>query len=185
MSSVDLRFALLNGPQDLTIEHRELSTELGPTHVQCRTIISALKIGTDRGNFQGPEEGADHFPGAPDYPRYVGDSNCAVVVAVGAEVAHFKAGERICTRWPHQSDFVFDERDGSAVDKLQSDNGDGGGFGGLSAMLKVPPHVKSEDAVWAWLWTLSAHCYTKSLFRPGETVAVVGLGAESPRRSPF
>ena len=43
-------------------------------------------------------------------------------------------------------------------------------------MLKVPPSVAAEDAVWAWLWTLSSHCYTKALFRPGETVAVVGLG---------
>ena len=45
---------------------------------RAHTIVSALKIGTDRGNFQGPQEGADHFPGAPDYPRFVGDSNCAV-----------------------------------------------------------------------------------------------------------
>ena len=43
-------------------------------------------------------------------------------------------------------------------------------------MLKVPDHVNAEDAVWAWLWTLSSHCYTKSSFRPGEKVAVVGLG---------
>ena len=38
------------------------------------------------GNFQGPAEGADHFPGAPGYPRYVGDSNCALIKAVGSEV---------------------------------------------------------------------------------------------------
>ena len=79
---------------------------------------------------------------------------------------HRKRGRRICTRWPHQSDFVFDERSGAAVDPGQSDNDGGGGFGDLSAMLKVPDNVASDDAVWAWLWTLSAHCYTKSLFRP-------------------
>ena len=59
---------------------------LGPHDVWAHTIISALKIGTDRGNFQGPAEGADHFPGAPGYPRYVGDSNCALIKAVGSEV---------------------------------------------------------------------------------------------------
>jgi hypothetical protein len=85
---------------------------LGPHDVWAHTIISALKIGTDRGNFQGPAEGADHFPGAPGYPRYVGDSNCALIKAVGSEVTHFKVGERIVTRWPHQSDYVFDERTG-------------------------------------------------------------------------
>ena len=112
-----MRYAWLKGPQDITVESRPLNTEgLGPHDVCAHTIISALKIGTDRGNFQGPDEGADHFPGAPEYPRYVGDSNCAVITAVGSEVKHFQVGERIVTRWPHQSDYIFDERSGDASD---------------------------------------------------------------------
>ena len=106
-------------------------------------------------------------------------------------MTHFKVGERIVTRWPHQSDYVFDERTGDAVDNFEygtdpedaeggsagaDGNDDNGNFGDLGGMLKVPTSVAAEDAVWAWLWTLSAQCYYKSLFRPGETVAVVGLG---------
>eukprot|EP01046_Picozoa_sp_COSAG06_P043916 COSAG06_NODE_5829_length_3254_cov_1.361648_4_plen_126_part_01 len=68
--TIDLRYAWLKGPQDLVIETKQLPAELGPHDVWAHTIVSALKIGTDRGNFQGPEEGADHFPGAPDYPRF-------------------------------------------------------------------------------------------------------------------
>lgn len=170
--TIDLRYAWLKGPQDLVIETKQLPAELGPHDVWAHTIVSALKIGTDRGNFQGPEEGADHFPGAPDYPRFVGDSNCAIIKAVGSEVSHFAVGERIVTRWPHQSDYIFNELTGDGVeDRVDQNN-----FGDLSAVLKVPPGVAAEDAVWAWLWTLSQACYQKSLFRPGETVAVVGLG---------
>lgn len=172
VETIDLRYAWLKGPQDLVIEKKDLPLKLGPHDVWAHTIVSALKIGTDRGNFQGPEEGAEHFPGAPDYPRYVGDSNCAIIKAVGSEVTHFAVGERIVTRWPHQSDYVFNELTGDGVE----DRADQNNFGDLSSILKVPPGVSAEDAVWAWLWTLSQACYQKSLFRPGETVAVVGLG---------
>ena len=79
---------------------------------------------------------------------------------------HFKVGERIVTRWPHQSDYVFNELTGDGVE----DRDDQNNFGGLDGMLKVPDGVSAEDAVWAWLWTLSQACYQKSLFKPGETV---------------
>jgi polar amino acid transport system substrate-binding protein len=36
--------------------------------------------------------------------------------------------------------------------------------------------VDDEDAVFAHLYALSAHCYHKAHFKPGENVAVVGLG---------
>ena len=95
-----------------------------------------------------------------------------LIKAMGSEVKHFAVGERIVTRWPHQSDYIFNELTGNGVeDRVDQNN-----FGGLDAVLKVPPGVAAEDAVWAWLWTLSQACYQKSLFRPGETVAVVGLG---------
>ena len=40
----------------------------------------------------------------------------------------------------------------------------------------MPDGVAAEDAVFAHLYALSMHCYTKAFFAPGETVAVVGLG---------
>jgi threonine dehydrogenase-like Zn-dependent dehydrogenase len=45
-----------------------------------------------------------------------------------------------------------------------------------SRICKVPDNVHSEDAVWANLYALSALCYRKAHFQPGENVAVVGLG---------
>ena len=147
-----MQIAILHGPRDLKIEDHPLDTEnLGPRQIWTQTRISALKIGTDRGNF----EGAEQVPGAPDFPRWVGDSNLGIVRGVGSEVTEFAVGDRVVLNLPHQSDLVIDA-DGPVV--------------------KVPDGVADEDAVYAWLSALSALCYRKAGFQPGENVAVVGLG---------
>ena len=146
-----MKIAVLHGPRDLRIEEQPLDTDLGPTQIHVETEISALKIGTDRGNY----EGAERVPGAPDYPRWVGDSNLGVVRAVGSDVKRIRVGDRVVTRAPHQSEYVVDE---------------------AQSVVRVPDGVDPEDAVWAHLYTLSAHCYRKAWFTPGENVAVVGLG---------
>ena len=58
-----MKIPILRGPRDLHIEERELDTSsLKSDEVWVETEISAFKIGTDRGNY----EGADRVPGAPD-----------------------------------------------------------------------------------------------------------------------
>lgn len=147
-----MKIAMLHGPRDLRIEEQPLVTEhLAPGEIWVETEITALKIGTDRGNY----EGAEQVPGAPDYPRWVGDSNLGIVRGVGRDVTRFQVGDRVVTRQPHQSEYVLDQ---------------------TASIVKVPPAAHPEDAVFAHLYTLSAHCYWKAQFRPGEHVAVVGLG---------
>jgi polar amino acid transport system substrate-binding protein len=147
-----MKIATLHGPRDLRIEEQPLNADhLQPHEIWVETRISALKIGTDRGNF----EGAERVPGAPDYPRWVGDSNLGIVRGVGSAVTRVQVGDRIVTRAPHQSEYITHDR---------------------ASLVKAPPQVADEDAVYAHLYALSAHCYHKAQFRPGETVAVVGLG---------
>lgn len=147
-----MKIAILHGPRDLRIEDQPLDTShLQPDQIWVETRISALKIGTDRGNY----EGAERVPGAPDYPRWVGDSNLGIVRGVGSAVTRVQVGDRIVTRMPHQSAYITTQD---------------------ASMVKVPPSVADEDAVYAHLYALSAHCYHKAHFKPGETVAVVGLG---------
>ena len=147
-----MKIAILHGPRDMTIDEMPLdTTNLKPHDIWVETDITALKIGTDRGNY----EGAERVPGAPDYPRWIGDSNLGYVRAVGTEVTRFRVGDRVIAQLPHQSEYVINE---------------------YEHVVNVPDGVHSEDAVWATLYTLSAFCYHKALFRPGETVAVVGLG---------
>ena len=147
-----MKIAILHGPRDLCIEEQPLDTShLCPDEIWVETRVSAFKIGTDRGNY----EGAERVPGAPDYPRWVGDSNLGVVRGIGSAVERFRVGDRVVTRQPHQSEYVTAES---------------------NRVVKVPDGVDDEDAVWAHLYALSAHCYHKAQFRPGEQVAVVGLG---------
>ena len=149
-----MKIAMLHGPRDLRIEETESpeAATLDADQVLVQTEISAFKIGTDRGNY----EGAEQVPGAPDYPRQVGDSNLGVVRAVGRDVTRFQVGDRVVSRMWHQSEYVARESEW--------------------CMVKVPPGVDSADAVYAHLYALSSHCYRKAQFAPGESVAVVGLG---------
>jgi threonine dehydrogenase-like Zn-dependent dehydrogenase len=147
-----MKIAMLYGPRDLRIEEQALDTgNLKPDEIRVKTEITALKIGTDRGNY----EGAERVPGAPPYPRWVGDSNLGVVRGVGRAVGRFQVGDRVLSRQPHQSEYITSA---------------------LADVVKVPEGVHPEDAVFAFLYTLSARCYRKALFVPGENVAVVGLG---------
>ena len=147
-----MKIAVLHGPRDLRIEEHELDvSQLADDEVCVKTRISALKIGTDRGNY----EGADQVPGAPGYPRWVGDSNLGIVQAVGPNVTRVQVGDRVVTRAPHQSEYIMSQSESVVV---------------------IPDGVADEDAVYAHLYALSAHCYHKAHFRPGENVAVVGVG---------
>ena len=147
-----MKIAMLYGPRDLRIEEQPLATShLEPQQIWVQTRISALKIGTDRGNY----EGAERVPGAPDYPRWVGDSNLGIVRGVGSAVTRVKVGDRIITRQAHQSEYITTD---------------------AASLVVAPPGVADEDAVYAHLYALSADCYHKAHFRPGENVAVIGLG---------
>ena len=147
-----MKIAILHGPQDLRIEDQPLDTEnLQPEEVWVETQISALKIGTDRGNY----EGAEQVPGAPGYPRWVGDSNFGIVRGVGNRVTRFQVGDPVVSNLPHQSDYIANE---------------------TGPLVQVPPGVDPEDAVYAFLYSLSSLCYRKAHYQVGENVAVVGLG---------
>ena len=146
-----MKIAILKKPYCIEIEDQKRRENLNPDEIRAKTIVSALKLGTDRGNF----EGAEDVPGAPTYPRWVGDSNIAVVEEVGSNVKEFKVGDRVISQNPHQSEWIASQNTNICV---------------------VPEGVKNEDAVWSTLYTLSGFCFTKAGFIPGENVAVVGLG---------
>ena len=62
--------AFLHGPGDLRIEPVDLDVDnLGPHEILVETEISAFKIGTDRGNYEGASYGTE----PAEYPRPVGE----------------------------------------------------------------------------------------------------------------
>jgi NADPH:quinone reductase-like Zn-dependent oxidoreductase len=126
-----MKIAVLWDPRQITIEEREINSQtLAPNQIFVETELTAFKIGTDRGNY----EGAEQVPGAPDYPRGVGDSNVGIVKTIGSSVMGFKVGDRVVSRAPRQSEWIGDEKD---------------------SVVKVPDGVEAQDAVWAHLYTLS------------------------------
>ncbi len=53
-----MKIPILHGPRDLRIEEQPLDTDnLKPNEIWIETEITALKIGTDRGNYEGAERG--------------------------------------------------------------------------------------------------------------------------------
>ena len=147
-----MKKAILRGPKDLRIETLESpNMNLNPDDLYIKTEISAFKIGTDRGNY----EGAEVVPGANHYPRGVGDSNLGRIEKIGSNVKNFKIGDRVVTRAEHQSEYIYNQN---------------------ASIVKVPENVDSEDAVFCHLYTLSAQCYRKANFTPGENVAIIGVG---------
>ena len=95
-----MKIAILYGPRDLRIEEQPLETQnLLPDQIWVETQISAVKIGTDRGNY----EGAEKVPEAPNYPRPVGDSNLGLVRGVGDAVKRFRVGDRVVGNLLHLS----------------------------------------------------------------------------------
>jgi threonine dehydrogenase-like Zn-dependent dehydrogenase len=136
----------------LRLEELSLDTENLDEHdIWVKTRITALKIGTDRGNY----EGAERVPGAPDYPRWVGDSNLGIVQRVGSKVTRFAPGDRVYARLYHQSQYIAPES---------------------GPIVKVPPGVSDENAVYLGLYHVSALAFWVGSYSPCETVAVVGLG---------
>ena len=164
-----MKIAILHGPRDLRIEDRPLDIDkLDPHDIYVETEITALKLGTDRGNW----EGVPSMPGAPnEFPRWVGDSNLGEVRGVGSEVTRFKVGDRVVSRQHHQSGYISPEW--LAVPLAGQPKREGKDAGEI---VKVPSRVSSEDAVYTYLYSLSGMCYHKAQFRPGEYVAVVGVG---------
>ncbi len=147
-----MKIAMLHGPRDLRIEDWDLDADkLADDQIWVETQVTGFKIGTDRGNY----EGAEQVPGAPDFPRCVGDSNLGIVKKIGSAVTRFAVGDRVVSRYPHQSEYIARESE---------------------CIVKVPAGIAAEDAVFSHLYALSALCYHKAHFVAGETVAIVGLG---------
>ena len=75
-----MKIAMLHAARDLRIEDWNFDgSQLEDDQIWVETQVTGFKIGTDRGNY----EGAEQVPGAPDFPRGVGDSNLGIVKKIG------------------------------------------------------------------------------------------------------
>lgn len=116
-----------------------------------RTLISP---GTELARLQGKLAFEEDTP--PSYPmETVGYANIGTVIAAGSETG-VATGDRVYTMGNHASHARVDIR--------------------TSLCVRVPEGLADEDAVFARLATVSMTTMLTTIARPGDEVAVVGLG---------
>ena len=148
-----MKQAILYGARDLRLEERPLdSARIEPDQIYVETEVTALSTGTDLGNYLGD---STYVPEAPDYPRFVGYSNVGVVRKVGEAVTTLGPGQRIFSRYPHQSAFIAREDE---------------------VLVPLPAGLSGEEASLTYLTHLGLAALRQARYETGENVAVVGLG---------
>ena len=136
-----------------------------PHEVVARTLVSGISVGTERHYITGvyANMGADvpaHYPFATGYQR------CGVIEHVGAEVTGLAAGDLVIMGRSRLSDSSLKGGAGHI------------GIGVLDARqaYKLPTGVSPVSAA---LWVMAGvglHGARMTAIRPGEIVAVIGLG---------
>ena len=137
------------------LEEMDLDTSnLGSHEVVVRTHRTLISPGTELARLQGKLMFDSEVP--PPFPMLqVGYANIGTVLEAGAE-SGVSAGDRVYTMGPHATLARGDVRSMLCV--------------------KVPDGLSDEDAVFARLATVSMTTLVTTFVRPGDKVAVMGLG---------
>lgn len=136
--------------EDFTLD----TTNLGPHEIVVETQCTLISPGTELARLQGKLMFDSDIP--PAFPMdIVGYANIGTVLATGSDVA-VAVGDRVYTMGNHASVARVDTRRGVCA--------------------RVPDAVASEDAVFARLATVSMATMVTTTARPGDEVAIVGLG---------
>jgi 2-desacetyl-2-hydroxyethyl bacteriochlorophyllide A dehydrogenase len=146
---------VFQGPGQVAVEPFTISeTDLGPYEVIVRTRKTLISPGTELARLHGKLAFEDDTP--PDYPMdIVGYANIGDVIAAG-DAMPVKPGDRVYTMANHASVARVDSRH--------------------SLCVPVPDGLSDERAVFVRLATVSMTTLVTTFARPGDHVAVVGLG---------
>ncbi len=142
----------LTGPRELSVNTEALSTKnLKAEQLLARTCYSAISPGTETAAYTGI---APLRPGKV-YPRLMGYCNVAEVLATGADVKNFQAGDFILTHQSHRSHFICSEND---------------------VVAKIPATANREAATTTYLFHLGYAALIKGQIKPGLNVGIIGFG---------
>jgi 2-desacetyl-2-hydroxyethyl bacteriochlorophyllide A dehydrogenase len=147
---------LFRGRQDVVCEEISFDpSRLGPREVAVRTEFTVISAGTECAYYLGNDPRALQPGQWGAYPWNPGYTGIGRVLAVGAEVGDYRAGERVVGRFPHRSHTVIEAGD---------------------RIAPAHPDVKPEHA--AWIGILSICMTPMQMLRndPLPSVGVWGQG---------
>jgi threonine dehydrogenase-like Zn-dependent dehydrogenase len=152
MPALESKIVELLGPRHIHVRHEILDTDrLSACEIAARTICSVVSPGT---------EGAAYRGDAPlrpmkVYPRIVGYCNVAEILACAEDVKNFRPGDRVLTGQSHRSAFVCSQ------DKI---------------LARIPHSMDPTEAATTYLFQLGYNALLKGALKPGDNLAIVGLG---------
>lgn len=148
-----MKRARLRGPKELDFEDLPLDRDnLADDEIYAETEFSAVSSGTESAAYAGLPP---LRPEAAGYPRLMGYCNAAVVQNVGHAVQGIEVGDRLLTNNSHQSAFICKSSD---------------------VLAQLPDSLPSRVACLIYLAELGLATLQRAEFRPGEHVAILGLG---------
>ncbi|MDD5348647.1 MAG: zinc-binding dehydrogenase [Chthoniobacteraceae bacterium] len=119
-----------------------------------RTELSLMSTGTENIVFNRLFDPGTHFDKWVRYPFYPGYASVGTVLAVGADVSGFAAGDRVAFRVGHRSHAI-------AV---------------AANCTKIPADLPFESAVWFPLAKIAFHGAKAARYRLGDSVLIIGAG---------
>jgi threonine dehydrogenase-like Zn-dependent dehydrogenase len=144
--------ARLLAPRELRFEAISLEADApAADELIGLTEYSAVSIGTEKAAYAG----LPALRAGPAYPRLMGYCNAARVLRVGAAATTLAPGMRILTHQSHQSCFCCQQSEVLAV---------------------IPAGLSSRAASLAYLAHIGLTGLQRAALRPGECIAVQGLG---------
>lgn len=140
----------LIGERELVVEQEQL-VDVTAGMVRAKTQYSAISPGTEVAAYRG----APPLRPMNVYPRLQGYCNVAEVVEIGANVDGLSLGDLVYSHQSHRSDFVCDQ----------------------SRLVPLPKGCNPAMMSTTYLFHLGYSALLKGNYVPGESVAVIGLGA--------
>src|SRR6202050_748905 len=173
-----MKAAVLHGREDIRIE-RVPVPEAAPGELVVR-VGAALTCGTDLKVFRRGYHARMIVP-----PALFGHELAGDIVAMGPEVKGFKVGQRVvaANSAPCLKCFYCKRGNENLCDDLLFNNGAYAEFIRIPSrivernMYEIPPHVTYQDAALVEPLACVLRGIDETFVRPGDTVAVVGLGA--------
>lgn len=136
------------------IDEPNLPTDLEPSQILVRTIVTGMSAGTELSVYSGIH-GPGFYGWSQPYPTELGYLSVGRVAAVGDAVTTVQVGDVVFAQKRHRQEFLTSEHE---------------------LFWKVPGSLDPDVAVFTYLINLAMHSLRRGGLIPGERVAIVGLG---------